>query len=119
TRIEGSEPAHHRIFERNLGFRRIAIDALSAREHRGSRKAEKNRLREVRMTDHQLALGQRGQLGLDGRRENAVPRGREFVGIESAVDRGTRIAYDPLVDLGSELLRRKENQAQIAASLRE
>src|SRR5690606_1884076 len=87
-RAQGAELPRHRGREREVGLRREARDPLAAREHRGAREPDEDRLREVRMAEHQLALGQGGELGARGGGDRPVSRGGELVGVHPPVDGG-------------------------------
>ena len=61
----------------------------------GPRKAHEDRLREMRVPHHQLALGQRGELDLGRGRQHLVPRGRQLVGVHAAEHAACRRSPPP------------------------
>ena len=71
------------------------------------------------MPQHQLALGQRRQLDLDGRRERRIGRRRQLVHVHAAEDRRAGVADDAALHLRAELLRGEEHQAEIPPALGE
>ena len=101
------------------GAGREALDALAAGEHGGPGKADEDRLGEVRVPHHQLALRQGGELDLGGRREGGIGGRRELVHVHPAEHRGAGVAHDPPLHLGAELLGGEQHQPQIAAPLGE
>ena len=73
----------------------------------------------MRVPDHQLALGQRGQLDLGGRRQRGVAGRRELVHVHPAEQRGAGVAHDAPLHLRAELLRREQHEPEVAAALGE
>ena len=71
------------------------------------------------MAQHQLALGQRGELDLGGGRQRGVARRGQLVHVHAAEHRRARVADHPPLHLGAELLRREEHQPEVAAALGE
>src|SRR5882724_889743 len=71
------------------------------------------------MSNHQLPFLQRRQLGSRRRTQHRVAGSRELVGIHSAEERRPRVADHPPMHLRPELLRAEQNEAEVAAALRD
>ena len=98
---------------------RIALGAIAPAHDGRARKANEDRLREMRMAHHQLSLLERRELGLHGRTEHRVARRRQLVGVHASVERRPGIADDAAMHLRAELLRAEQHEPEIAAALGE
>ena len=97
----------------------ILLDPVAAAHDGRPRKSHEDRLREMRMTHHQLPLFQRRELGLHRLAQHGVPRRRQLVGVHAAEQRRPGIADDAAMDLRTELLRAEEHEAEVPAAFRE
>src|SRR6266566_556393 len=118
-RIERSQRAQDRGVQRDVARLRVTLRALAPLHYRRTREPNENRLREMWMANHQLPFLQRCQLCSSRRAQHRVARRRELVGIHPAEKRRSRIADDSPVHLRAELLRAEQNEAEVAAALRD
>src|SRR5690242_7035950 len=107
------------MLERHLRRLREALGAVTAQHDGWPWEAYEDRLREMRMSNHQLSFLQRRQLRLRRRTQHEVPWRRQLVRIHAAVQRRPGIAHDAAMHLRAKLLRTEQHQAEIPATLRD
>ena len=117
--VEQAELARHRVGEGELRRGRKPLDALAALEDGGPGKADEDRLGEMRVADHELALGKRGELDLGRGRERRVGGRRQLVHVHATEHAGARVADDAALHLRAELLGREQHQTEVSAALGE
>src|SRR5437870_9592411 len=71
------------------------------------------------MSNHQLPLLQRRQLGSRRRTQHCVAGSRQLVSVHPAEESGPRVSNHAPVNLGPELLRAEQNEAEVATTLRD
>ena len=104
--------------QRGLLGLRESISTLPTGKNRRPREPDEDRLREVRVTNHQLSLVERGEFRLRGRTENLVAWRRQFVRVHATKERRRGIADNASVDLRPELLCAEQDESQVAATFR-
>src|SRR5437660_8918581 len=71
------------------------------------------------MSNHQLPFLQRGQFGSRRRAQYCIAGSRQLVGVHPAEESRPRVSDDTPMNLGPELLRAEQNEAEVPAPLRD